>query len=723
MRAASHGSRKRSRIRWTFALALICITLVARAVAAPPTVRTTAVEAGRPITGFAEVLEDRSGKLDIAAVRRAAAGWSAGNGNALVFGFTLSTFWVRWHFENAAATVSDLVIDLGNPRQDYVDWYLFRGGATRVEVTRSGDRRPYAERPLDARNFALPISLQPGEEVELYVRLSSHDGLYEAMPFRLYSRRAFFAEADRENVILSLYHGGLLALAVYNFLFFVATRQRSFALYVGYMASLLAWNFVFRGYGFQYLWPDATAFNNNILTVAAAWAFGIFGFFTIEYLNLRENVPRWVLRLNQTLAWLNIAVAIPAALDLYAIGAGIGQVTGIAMALVSLVTGGWLLWCGLRQARFFMLAFTLLGIGATAYILQVIGVVPPNLWTTWGLQFGSVVEGLILALGLADALNVMRAKVLQAERQLREAEQFRITELEQRVAERTRELEDHRDNLRTLVEQRTSDLTAAKELAEAANEAKSEFLANMSHELRTPMHAIISFSRLGLGKALQTPTNPEKLRTYFDRINSSAQRLLHLLNDLLDFSKLESGKMSYVRTVFELAPVIAEAVSEFESLTREKRVTVSVDAGMPVLIDGDRQRIGQVIGNLLSNAVKFSPPEKSVRVSWREDRLVGREPDDIPGVRISLLDEGVGIPPDELDSIFQQFVQSSRTKTGAGGTGLGLSISREIVQAHGGRIWAENRPGGGACFCLTLPTVVAGVDGRSVDAVQPVGGP
>jgi len=441
--------------------ALVCLALAAHAAAAPAVLRTTPHEDGRPVTSAGEIREDRSGLLDLPAVLESTAGWKAGDPAGLVFGFSKSVYWVRWRLVNDAAAPSDLVVDLGNPRQDYVDWYLLRDGGTRIEVIRSGDRRPYRERPLATRNFALPVALRPGEEVALYVRLASYDGLYEAMPVRLYSRAAFLAEADRENLVLSLYHGGLLALALYNLLLFAATRQRSFALYVGYMLCLLLWNFTFRGYGFQYLWPDAMAFNNNILTVGAAWAFGIFGFFTIEYLNLRESVPRWVLRLNQVFAWLNMAVVLPAAADFYALGAGIGQVTGIGMAAVSLATGVWLLRRGLRQARFFVLAFALLGVGATAYILQVVGVAPPNLFTTWGLQVGSGVESLILALGLADSMNVMKAKMLQAERRLRESQESRNAELNQRVVERTRELE--------VVNARLAELSVTDELTGALN--------------------------------------------------------------------------------------------------------------------------------------------------------------------------------------------------------------------------------------------------------------
>lgn len=442
-------------VAW-LALALAC----GATAAAGKTLSIEGHEGTRAITAYAQVLEDAAGTLDFAAARAASAGWRTGPESALAFGFTRSVFWARWQIANTGGRAQDLVVDLGNPRQDHATWYLLRDNGERIETVHAGDRLRYSQRPLPARNIALPLPLAPGERVELIVRLASHDGLFEPMPVAIYDRAAFFAHAEAESQILTLYHGGLLALALYNLLLFATTRERAFGLYVGYISSLLVWTYTQRGYGFQFLWPEATAFNNNILTVGAAWAFGIFGLFTVEYLKLREHAPRWLVRLNQALAWTNIVVvALPAALDRYAFAAAFGQVTGVAMAVVSLSTGVWLLRRGQRQARFFVLAFAVLGVGATAFILQVAGLVPANAFTTWGVQVGSGFEALVLALGLADSLNMMKLRALNAERGAREAQQALTTRLEQQVQQRTQELEHV--NRRLLALSVTDELTGA----------------------------------------------------------------------------------------------------------------------------------------------------------------------------------------------------------------------------------------------------------------------
>uniref|UniRef100_UPI0018ED2FC4 sensor histidine kinase n=1 Tax=Aquitalea sp. ASV11 TaxID=2795103 RepID=UPI0018ED2FC4 len=241
-------------------------------------------------------------------------------------------------------------------------------------------------------------------------------------------------------------------------------------------------------------------------------------------------------------------------------------------------------------------------------------------------------------------------------------------------------------------------LRQAKTLAEENSRAKTEFLANMSHELRTPMHAILGFTEIGEARSRQL--QDDKLAQYFQRIHSSGNRLLQLLNDLLDLAKMEVGKMDYHIAHYDLSHCLREACDEMTPLAGSRNIKIYLYCTPEKLTaDIDPFRLGQVVRNLLSNAIKFSPDGEVIRVTARLQK------DEQQGEQVMLCVEnyGPGIPCDEIETIFDKFIQSSATKTGAGGTGLGLAICREIIQAHHGVIFAENLVPRGAAFTALLP--------------------
>ncbi|MDX2504604.1 MAG: PAS domain-containing sensor histidine kinase [Gammaproteobacteria bacterium] len=244
----------------------------------------------------------------------------------------------------------------------------------------------------------------------------------------------------------------------------------------------------------------------------------------------------------------------------------------------------------------------------------------------------------------------------------------------------------------------------AKEAADLSNQSKSAFLANISHELRTPMHGILSFVDIGSRNAERL--TPEKNIEYFGHIKTCADRLLMLINDLLDLSKLEAGKMAMSCMQNSLEKVALECIAEQSArlLEQDKKVTWHPDS---ISGDGifDSERIAQVITNLLSNAIKITPTGKNIDFLIEHTELDNTNGHKIPALLFSARDYGVGIPEGEFELIFEKFSESSATKKNVGGTGLGLPICKEIITAHSGKVWVENHSEAGAVFKFVIPVI------------------
>jgi signal transduction histidine kinase len=246
----------------------------------------------------------------------------------------------------------------------------------------------------------------------------------------------------------------------------------------------------------------------------------------------------------------------------------------------------------------------------------------------------------------------------------------------------------------------------ARELQEL-DRLKSAFLANMSHELRTPLNSILGFSDVMLLQ-LDGPVTSE-MTTDLQLIQKNGQHLLHLINDVLDMSKIESGRMNLNPETFNVHSVLDEVRSITSTLASERNTSLFIeeDSDQEVEIFADNTRFRQVMINLVNNAIKFTENGKIAIRAVKQDSAT---------ILITVKDTGIGIPPEKLEDIFQEFTQvDTSTTRKVGGTGLGLPISRRLVEMHGGRLWAESKgvEGEGSTFFVELP-----IEARITDVIE-----
>jgi signal transduction histidine kinase/DNA-binding response OmpR family regulator len=393
------------------------------------------------------------------------------------------------------------------------------------------------------------------------------------------------------------------------------------------------------------------------------------------------------------------------------------------------------------SSRLLFLLVAYIGLSGATHLLDA--------WTLWQPVYR--LEGVVkaatalAAVGTAFALWALVPKALSLPSPL--ALRLSNEELAREVRERKRAEEDlrrHREQLEALIEERTStlqrindqlfkenqdrcqaqrDLALAKEAAEQASRAKTQFLANMSHELRTPLNAIIGFSEV-LEDQTFGPLNERQLR-YVSNIQTSGRDLLQLINDVLDLSKIEAGRMELEPEQFHPRDALSDIQKVIKALAAKKRINLTLDASVDLpRISADQPKFKQIMYNLLSNAIKFTPDGGSVTVRATlatvptdGDRGLGVN---LPALRVAVSDTGIGIPVEDHERAFQEFEQlDSSFQRMHEGSGLGLALTRKLVRLHGGRIWVESEGAGkGSTFVVLLPTAPPPAEAVESDAVQ-----
>jgi PAS domain S-box-containing protein len=288
---------------------------------------------------------------------------------------------------------------------------------------------------------------------------------------------------------------------------------------------------------------------------------------------------------------------------------------------------------------------------------------------------------------------------LQHANEMLEAQALELEIQHQQLQEQAFELETQAEEMQAINDElmeRGEELERQRAAAEEANHAKSSFLAVMSHELRTPLNAIAGYVQL-LEMGIHGPVTQPQLGA-LDRIGRSQKHLLRLINDVLNLARIESGHVEYMLEDIAVPELLSSVTPMVEPQMQAKGLRLEVEAGVPMPVRADREKVQQILINLLSNALKFTPEGGRVAVDARVD------PERPGQVFVRVTDTGIGIPPEKQASVFEPFVQVDMSRTRRSeGTGLGLAISRDLARGMGGDLRVRSEEGAGSTFTLTLP--------------------
>ena len=545
------------------------------------------------------------------------------------------------------------------------------------------------------RCYNLPLPLPPGQATTLYLRTGA--GMLD---YRLCEVNHLQELSYWENSIMGLFFGGMLMLALYNLFLFVSLRELTYGYYVGYVLSFGTVNLLFKG---VVLWwvPELGIETHFVLRLLMSATTTVFSaLLTRTYLETRRLAPR--------LDWLLTAIMLTAPLPLLAHWLW-PEYTGLLSQVLPLFSGGAtllvgtvVLRTGYRPARYYMVGAGLVIVSVGVYSLAQLGLLPSNGWTMNGSGAAWLFDMVCLSLGLADRISLAQQarQVAQAEAvtHLREKEEVQLAANHQ-LATRATELEQAYNELRASL--------ATTEQLKSLDELKTNFFTNISHEFRTPLTLI-----LGPAEELATEAPDLTTRNKSALIRRNARRLLRLINQLLDLSKLEAGAMQLIPERGDLAALARQLAATFASMAEARGVAfrTSGPAQLPFVFDAPKLDV--VLTNLLSNALRFTPAGGTVELVWREVPASASAP---AGVELTVRDTGPGIAPAQRPYLFDRFYQGATPALPGTqpGTGVGLSLVKELTELHQGTVTLASPPGEGATFRVWLPQGLLPVPGNA----------
>jgi len=626
--------------------------------AAPPVLLEEGVET-YPLGPHLDILEDRVGAWTIGDVRSEgfAEKWVPNKKSAPNYGVTQSVFWVRFRLKNPYPSMHQVFLKLANPFLDHITVYCFENNRLRKEI-RSGELLPFQQRKIPNHHFVFELRPDARQWMSVYLKIRTN-GVMD-LPLELLSTKAFIENTKHEYTGYAIYFGIIISMIIYNLFLYFSIQEPVYFHYVLFLSAMSILNLSATGLANEYLWPASPLWGDRATNIFVAVTLAFGALFVKSYLNIKQNLPS----MNKSfilIIWAALFMGGLATFDKTPLTMTLLYSMVVIVVPIAIIVG---IVCWIRKVpatQIYLIAWIVFLVGTVIRSLKALGVLSSLFITENSLFIGSIVEMLLFSFGLADKINQEREAKFAA----------------QQVS------------AKSLIE---------KEDAEIANRAKSRFLANMSHEIRTPLNAVTGFAEL-----LSATVTDAKQKGYINSIKTAAKNLLSLINDILDLSAIEAGKVELQKTPVSLKQMFDEMAQIFSLKLSEKHIRLIIDVpdDIPDALLLDETRIRQILLNLVGNSVKFTE-QGYIRLS--AEKL--SEYDQTVDLMISVEDTGIGIAPEDQEKIFHAFAQQSDQLTGKDtGTGLGLAISKRFVELMNGRIELESIRGKGSTFHVMLENI------------------
>ncbi len=621
-----------------------------------------------PLKGVTYLCTPPDQSLDITAVRQLdTSEWLNAGSSTPNLGVTSDHCWFHFTVRNLNPLVQNWILRIDYAMLGEVDVYQLDAGGSIVSHHQAGMDRDFSVRTAEYPTPAFPTTLPSGIDSDFFVRLSSAHSIQ--LPVTLMSKDAFESQFLNRTLIQGVFFGGMLVMILYNLSLFFSVREKVYLLYVCWSVAITLFLAVYQGYAQRYLWPHSPLVSSHVIHFLLPLLVLLPSLFTLHFLSLQEKAPRlalWLRGLVLTGTVLFLAAPFTSREFLIPISVIAILVMDFSILLIGLIRSR----SGDPDARIFTIAWVCFIVGAASMALNKYGLVPRNVLTENLLQVGVFVEVVVLSLALARRINRLK--------------------------------EAHSDSIR---DRAIAEMEAFK--AGARNQAKSEFLATMSHEIRTPMNGI-----MGMTDLLRRTALSQQQAQYVSTIYQSTQSLLTVINDILDYSRIESGKLELDFQDTALESIVDDCARLFALRSTEKQVPlyIHIDSRVPDVIRTDPIRLKQILTNLLSNAFKFTE-RGSVSLHVTLKQPVNNNNQCV--LMIEVVDTGTGLDEGQQARLFDA-VSEVRHSGDQKGAGLGLVICKRLTDLLGGDIGVSSSLGRGATFWLALPVKVAGSTVRPV---------